>query len=99
MILILFGVALGVALNQIRGLQKRVDDLEEFIGKTFLDEDEQLLKTICVYCLHNLKKREMKKIDWKKVKIMAALYTMATIALMAFLALYEFVEYLTCVSC
>lgn len=41
----------------------------------------------------------MKKIDWKKVKIMAALYTMATIALMAFIALYEFVEYLTCVSC
>ena len=40
MILIFFGIALGVALNQIRGLQKRVDDLEEFIGQTFLDDDE-----------------------------------------------------------
>tara|TARA_R110000803_G_scaffold192701_1_gene255594 strand:- start:279 stop:404 length:126 start_codon:yes stop_codon:yes gene_type:complete len=41
MILIFFGIALGVALNQIRGLQKRVDDLEEFIGETFLDDDEK----------------------------------------------------------
>jgi len=41
MILILFGVGLGVALNQIRGLQKRVEDLEEFIGQTFFDDDEK----------------------------------------------------------
>jgi len=37
-ILVLFGIALGVALNQIRSLQRRVDDLEEFIGEKFLDE-------------------------------------------------------------
>jgi hypothetical protein len=40
MILILFGIGLGVALNQIRTLAKRVDDLEEFIGATFFDEEE-----------------------------------------------------------
>jgi hypothetical protein len=39
-ILVLFGIGLGVALNQIRSLQKRVDDLEEFIGRTFFDEEE-----------------------------------------------------------
>ena len=41
MILIFFGIALGVALNQIRGLEKRVNDLEEFIGETFFDEEEK----------------------------------------------------------
>ena len=41
----------------------------------------------------------MRKIDWKKVKIMSALYIMATIGMIAFIALYEFVEYLTCISC
>lgn len=40
MILVLFGIALGVALNQNRALTKRVDDLEEFIGATFFDEEE-----------------------------------------------------------
>jgi hypothetical protein len=39
MILILFGIGLGIALNQVRSLQKRVNDLEEFIGRTFFDED------------------------------------------------------------
>ena len=41
MILVLFGIGLGIALNQVRSLQKRVDDLEEFIGKTFFDDDEK----------------------------------------------------------
>jgi hypothetical protein len=41
MILLLFGIGLGIALNQIRSLQRRVDDLEEFIGKTFFDDDEK----------------------------------------------------------
>ena len=41
MILVLFGIGLGIALNQIRVLQKRVDDLEEFIGETFFDDDEK----------------------------------------------------------
>ena len=40
MILLLFGIGLGIALNQVRSLQRRVDDLEEFIGKTFFDEEE-----------------------------------------------------------
>ena len=40
-ILVLFGVGLGVALNQIRSLQKRIQDLEDFIGKTFFDENEK----------------------------------------------------------
>ena len=39
MILLLFGIGLGIALNQVRSLQKRVDDLEEFIGKTFFDDE------------------------------------------------------------
>jgi len=41
MILILFGIGLGIALNQIRSLQRRVDDLETFIGETFFDDDEK----------------------------------------------------------
>jgi len=41
MILVLFGIGLGIALNQVRSLQKRVDDLEEFIGETFFDDDEK----------------------------------------------------------
>lgn len=40
LILILFGIGLGVALNQVRMLSKRVDDLEEFIGETFFDQEE-----------------------------------------------------------
>jgi len=39
-ILVLFGVGLGVALNQIRSLQKRIQDLEDFIGETFFDKEE-----------------------------------------------------------
>jgi len=41
MILVLFGIGLGIALNQVRSLQKRVDDLEEFIGETFFDDDSE----------------------------------------------------------
>ena len=41
MILLLFGIGLGIALNQIRLLNKRVDDLETFIGETFFDDDEK----------------------------------------------------------
>lgn len=39
--MILFGIALGIALNQIRILQKRVNDIEEFIGKVFFDDDDK----------------------------------------------------------
>lgn len=39
MILILFGIGLGIALNQVRSLQRRVDDLETFIGETFFDDE------------------------------------------------------------
>lgn len=38
--LVLFGVGLGIALNQIRVLQRRVNDLEEFIDKVFFDDEE-----------------------------------------------------------
>jgi len=38
-ILVLFGVGLGIALNQIRSLQRRINDLEEFIDKTFFEEE------------------------------------------------------------
>lgn len=41
MILILFGIGLGIALNQIRFLNRRVNDLETFIGETFFDEEEK----------------------------------------------------------
>jgi hypothetical protein len=40
-ILVLFGVGLGIALNQIRVLQKRVNDIEEFIDKVFFDDEEK----------------------------------------------------------
>jgi hypothetical protein len=40
MMLVLFGVGLGIALNQIRVLQRRVNDLEEFIDKVFFDDEE-----------------------------------------------------------
>ena len=40
MILLLFGIGLGIALNQIRSLNRRVDDLETFIGETFFDEEK-----------------------------------------------------------
>lgn len=41
MILLLFGIGLGIALNQVRSLQRRVDDLETFIGETFFDDDSE----------------------------------------------------------
>ena len=39
--MILFGIALGIALNQIRILQKRLNEIEEFIGKVFFDDDDK----------------------------------------------------------
>jgi len=39
-ILVLFGVGLGIALNQIRSLQRRVDALEDFIDRTFFEEEK-----------------------------------------------------------
>ena len=39
--LVLFGVGLGIALNQIRVLQRRVNDIEEFIDKVFFDDEEK----------------------------------------------------------
>tara|TARA_R100000951_G_scaffold68922_1_gene58059 strand:- start:119 stop:241 length:123 start_codon:yes stop_codon:yes gene_type:complete len=39
--LVLFGIALGIALNQIRILQKRVNEIEEFIGEVFFDDEEK----------------------------------------------------------
>ena len=39
--MILFGIALGIALNQIRILQKRINEIEEFIGKVFFDDEEK----------------------------------------------------------
>jgi len=39
--MILFGIALGIALNQIRILQKRVNEIEDFIGKVFFDDDDK----------------------------------------------------------
>ena len=39
--MILFGIALGIALNQIRILQRRLNDIEEFIGKVFFDDEEK----------------------------------------------------------
>jgi len=41
MMLVLFGVGLGIALNQIIVLQRRVNDLEEFIDKVFFDDEEK----------------------------------------------------------
>ena len=39
--LVLFGIALGIALNQIRILQRRINEIEEFIGKVFFDDEEK----------------------------------------------------------
>lgn len=39
--MILFGIALGIALNQISILQKRVNEIEEFIRKVFFDDDDK----------------------------------------------------------
>ena len=39
--IILFGIALGIALNQIRILQRRLNEIEEFIGKVFFDDDDK----------------------------------------------------------
>lgn len=39
--MILFGIALGIALNQIRILQRRLNEIEEFIGKVFFDDDDK----------------------------------------------------------
>ena len=41
MMLVLFGEGLGIALNQIRVLQRRVNDLEDFIDKVFFDDEEK----------------------------------------------------------
>lgn len=38
--MVLFGIGLGVALNQVRALQKRLDDVEEFLFKVFSEKEE-----------------------------------------------------------
>ena len=39
--MILFGIALGIALNQIRILQRRINEIEDFLGKVFFDDDDK----------------------------------------------------------
>jgi len=39
--LVLFGIALGIALNQIRMLQRRINEIEDFLGKVFFDDDDK----------------------------------------------------------
>jgi len=39
--IILFGIALGIALNQIRILQRRLNEIEDFLGKVFFDDDDK----------------------------------------------------------
>ena len=39
--MILFGIALGVALNQIRILQRRLNEIEDFLRKVFFDDDDK----------------------------------------------------------
>jgi len=39
--LVLFGIALGIALNQIRILQRRLNEIEDFLGKVFFDDDDK----------------------------------------------------------
>jgi hypothetical protein len=39
--MILFGIALGIALNQIRILQRRLNEIEDFLGKVFFDDDDK----------------------------------------------------------
>ena len=39
--MILFGIALGIALNQIRILQRRLNEIEEFIGEVFFDDNDK----------------------------------------------------------
>ena len=39
--MILFGIALGIALNQIRMLQRRLNEIEDFLGKVFFDDDDK----------------------------------------------------------
>jgi hypothetical protein len=40
MILILFGIGLGFTLNQNRLLQKRLDNVEEFLHQKFFEDEE-----------------------------------------------------------
>jgi hypothetical protein len=40
MILVLFGIALGISLNKLKHLAQRVEDLELFIEETFFKEKE-----------------------------------------------------------
>ena len=40
MILILFGIGLGFALNQNRQIQRRLDNVEEFLRQKFFEEEE-----------------------------------------------------------
>ena len=39
--MILFGIALGIALNQIRILQRRLNEIDDFLGKVFFDDEEK----------------------------------------------------------
>ena len=39
--MILFGIALGIALNQIRILQRRLNEIEDFLEKVFFDDDDK----------------------------------------------------------
>jgi hypothetical protein len=39
--MILFGIALGIALNQIRILQRRLNEIEDFLRKVFFDDEEK----------------------------------------------------------
>ena len=49
--------------------------------------------------LLHLIKREMKKIDWNKVAVVAFLQTMVILGMVAMIAVFELVEILTCYSC
>ena len=40
MILILFGIGLGIALNQNRQIQRRLDDIEDFLHQKFFEDEE-----------------------------------------------------------
>ena len=39
--MILFGIALGIALNQIRILQRKLNEIEDFLEKVFFDDDDK----------------------------------------------------------
>ena len=101
MISVLLGLGLGIALNQIRNTNKRLDDVEDLLAQIVnalknLDEEEQLLKLFCLYCNTILKNREMKKYTKQQNAFYWAVTTVfAGIGIATMMVVFALVERIT----